>query len=74
MDVTGKGTSWHKLTNVSEDHRQKMFDNVKREFIQKKGGKSSQHIVDDLPPRLLDRKSTRLNSSHSTSSRMPSSA
>lgn len=31
----------------------KMFDNVKREFIQKKGGKSSQHIVDDLPPRLL---------------------
>ena len=44
MDVTGKGTSWHKLTNVSEDHRQKMFDNVKREFIQKKGGKSSQHI------------------------------
>ena len=53
MDVTGKGTSWHKLTNVSEDHRQKMFDNVKREFIQKKGGKSSQHIVDDLPPRLL---------------------
>lgn len=53
MDVTGKGTSWQKLTNISEDHRQKMFDNVKREFIQKKGGKSSQHIVDDLPPRLL---------------------
>ena len=26
-----------KLTNVSEDHRQKMFDNVKREFIQEKG-------------------------------------
>ena len=22
MDVTGKGTSWQKLTNVSEDHRQ----------------------------------------------------
>lgn len=21
MDVTGKGTSWQKLTNVSEDHR-----------------------------------------------------
>ena len=36
MDVTGKGTSWQKLTNVSEDHRQKMFDNVKREFIQEK--------------------------------------
>ena len=53
MDVTGKGTSWQKLTNVSEDHRQKMFDNVKREFIQEKGDKSSQHIVDDLPPRLL---------------------
>ena len=30
MDVTGKGTAWQKLTNVSEDH-----------------------IVDDLPPRLL---------------------
>ena len=27
MDVTGKGTSWQKLTNISEDHRQKMFDN-----------------------------------------------
>ena len=26
MDVTGKGTSWQKLTNVSEDHRQKMFE------------------------------------------------
>lgn len=37
MDVTGKGTSWQKLSNVSEDHRQKMFDNVKREFIQEKG-------------------------------------
>ena len=53
MDVTGKGTAWQKLTNVSEDYRQKMFDNVKREFIQEKGDKSSQHIVDDLPPRLL---------------------
>ena len=53
MDVTGKGTSWQQLTSVSEEYRQKMFDNVKREFIQKKGGKSSQHIVDDLPPRLL---------------------
>lgn len=37
MDVTGKGTSWQKLTNVSEEHRQKMFDNVKWEFIQEKG-------------------------------------
>jgi hypothetical protein len=37
MDVTGKGTSWQKLTNISEEHRQKMFDNVKREFIQEKG-------------------------------------
>ena len=26
-----------KLTNVSEEHRQKMFDNVKWEFIQEKG-------------------------------------
>ena len=37
MDVTGKGTSWQKLTNVSEEYRQKMFDNVKREFIQENG-------------------------------------
>ena len=37
MDVTGKDTSWQKLTSVSEEYRQKMFDNVKREFIQEKG-------------------------------------
>lgn len=37
MDVTGKGTSWQKLTNVSEEYRQKMFDNVKKEFIQENG-------------------------------------
>ena len=37
MDVTGKGTSWQKLTNVSEEYRQKMFDNVKKEFIHENG-------------------------------------
>ena len=37
MDVTGKGTSWQKLTSVSEEYRQKMFDNVKQEFIQENG-------------------------------------
>ena len=37
MDVTGKGTSWQQLTGVSEEYRQKMFDNVKREFIQENG-------------------------------------
>ena len=37
MDVTGKGTSWQQLTSVSEEYRQKMFDNVKREFIQENG-------------------------------------
>ena len=37
MDVTGKGTSWQKLTSVSEEYRQKMFDNVKKEFIQENG-------------------------------------
>ena len=37
MDVTGKGTSWQKLTNISEEHRQKMFDNVKGELFQEKG-------------------------------------
>ena len=37
MDVTGKGTSWQQLSSVSEEYRQKMFDNVKREFIQENG-------------------------------------
>lgn len=37
MDVTGKGISWQKLTSVSEEYRQKMFDNVKQEFIQENG-------------------------------------
>lgn len=37
MDVTGKGTSWRQLTTVSEEDRQKMFDMVKREFIQENG-------------------------------------
>lgn len=37
MDITGKGTSWQKLTDVSDENRQKMFDMVKREFIQEKG-------------------------------------
>ena len=35
-------------------------------------GMTNQEILDDYPK--LDRKSTRLNSSHSTLSRMPSSA
>ena len=35
--VTGKGTSWQQLTSVSEEYRQKMFDNVKREFIKENG-------------------------------------
>lgn len=37
MDISGKGTSWQQLTTVSEEHRQKMFDMVKREFIQENG-------------------------------------
>ena len=37
MDVTGKGTSWQKLTSISEEYRQKMFDNVKQEFIRENG-------------------------------------
>ena len=37
MDVTGKGASWQQLTSVSEEYRQKMFDNVKREFIKENG-------------------------------------
>ena len=38
MDVTGKGTSWQKLTNVSEEYRQKMFDNVKKEIVFSRDG------------------------------------
>lgn len=30
-------SSWHKIINVSEDARQKMFDNCKREFIAEYG-------------------------------------
>ena len=30
-------STWQQLINVSDDARQKMFDNVKREFIQEKG-------------------------------------
>lgn len=37
MDISGKGTSWQKLTKVSDEYRQKMFDMVKREFIQENG-------------------------------------
>lgn len=33
MDITGKGTSWQKLTKVSDENRQKIFDMVKSEFI-----------------------------------------
>ena len=36
MDVTGKGTSWQKLTSVSEEYRQKMFDNVKKRICPRK--------------------------------------
>lgn len=35
MDVTGKGTSWQQLTSVSEEYRQKMFDNVKKNLFRK---------------------------------------
>lgn len=37
MDVTGKGTSWQQITDVSDEYRQKMFDMVKKEFIQENG-------------------------------------
>ena len=42
MDVTGKGTSWQQLTIVSEEYRQKMFDNVKKELYMK-------HSVEEIP-------------------------
>ena len=47
MDVTGKGTSWQQLTSVSEEYRQKMFDNVKREFIKENG-------IEDENPSLFE--------------------
>lgn len=38
MCVDGKNPSeYHQIINVSEDYRQKMFDMVKREFIQENG-------------------------------------
>ena len=33
MDITGKGNSWKKLTDVSEENRQIMFDQVKRDHL-----------------------------------------
>ena len=53
MDVTGKGTSWQKLTNVSEEHRQKMFDNVKWEFIQEKGLSNGDTPQEEMPSTLF---------------------
>ncbi len=47
MDVTGKGTSWQQLTSVSEEYRQKMFDNMKeREFYGSVAGKIGKVIID----------------------------
>lgn len=37
MDATGKGESEHQIIPISEEHRQKMFDSTKREFIRDKG-------------------------------------
>lgn len=37
MDATGKGTSWQKLTSVSDKYKQKMFDMVKSGFINENG-------------------------------------
>ena len=36
-DGTVDRSTWQQLINVSDDARQKMFDNVKREFIQENG-------------------------------------
>ena len=36
-DGTVDRSSWQQIINVSDDARQKMFDNVKREFIQENG-------------------------------------
>ena len=36
-DGTVDRSTWQQMINVSEDWRQKMFDNVKREFIQENG-------------------------------------
>ena len=55
---------------LSEEYRQKMFDNVKKEFIQENGVSNG----DTTKRSDIDRKSTRLNSSHYQQSRMPSSA
>ena len=46
----------------------------KEEAVEAKSDEPEIEIVDDTPDNLKDRKSTRLNSSHSQQSRMPSSA
>ena len=35
--LPAKVHQWQQLTSVSEEYRQKMFDNVKKEFIQENG-------------------------------------
>ena len=45
MDVTGKGTSWQQLTSVSEEYRQKMFDNVTRESVESTHVKNGNRLV-----------------------------
>ena len=37
MDATGKVESEHQIITIAEEHRQKMFDSTKREFIRDKG-------------------------------------
>ena len=45
MDFTGKGTSWQQLTSVSEEYRQKMFDNVTRESVESRHVKNGNRLV-----------------------------
>ena len=55
----------NKISGTTECPRMSVFRSNKQIYVQ---------IIDDLSGKTLDRKSTRLNSSHPSSSRMPSSA
>ena len=70
IKIEGKKFDWFGLTQILKEHKGKLrqirmlsVNELKKKY---KGAA--------LGPIWADRKSTRLNSSHSTSSRMPSSA
>ena len=69
----------NKLLLISKSNAKKAnIDTIQSKIIHKKANITNfpkiGKIIDDFKPDMIDRKSTRLNSSHSQQSRMPSSA